>query len=61
MDTEQELREGCVLAVALCDLILSQDLWPDIDAESLQEFRASVESTRAYCLDAIHEHDHQSE
>ena len=57
MDTDYELRQGCVLAVALCDMILRQELWPDLDPDSLREFRESVEKTRQYCLEAIQRFD----
>ena len=61
MSAETELRDGCVLAVALCDLILDQQLWPDLDPESLDEFRCSVQATRERCLRAIERFDDASE
>jgi len=61
MGADIELRDGCVLAVALCDLILNQQLWPDLDADSLDEFRQSVQAARERCLRAVERFDDESE
>jgi hypothetical protein len=57
MSAAQNLRDACVTAAALCEMILRQGLWPDTDPESLAEFRAAVESTREKCLRAIRRFD----
>ena len=57
VEPEYDIRQGCVLGVALCDMIVGHDLWPDIDRKSLEEFRESVESMREYCMEAIRQYD----
>jgi hypothetical protein len=56
-EPEYDLRQGCVLGIALCAMIIEHDLWPDIDADSLEEFKESVESMHDYCLEAVRRHD----
>ncbi len=55
--TEREFRSACATALALCEMIIAQGLWPDLDPESLEEFKASVRATRDSCQAAIRSYD----
>ncbi len=51
--TERQLRSACVAAQALCEMIITQGLWPALDRKSLEELKASVRATRDRCQAAI--------
>ena len=61
MTTAEELRDACVSAAALCEMIQNQGLWPEIDAQSLDGYKRSVEATHQQCLSAIKRCDDEAD